>query len=97
MGVITVIKEGVIVKVAGYSHSETPGLGANAFKEDYLAQYAGVSVKDVYVPDDLKLTFPDTTGKFTPEKVTSATYTTNAVFAAVKGAVKAYNELGGGL
>ena len=97
VGVITVIKEGVIVKVAGYSHSETPGLGANAFKEDYLAQYAGVSVKDVYVPDDLKLTFPDTTGKFTPEKVTSATYTTNAVFAAVKGAVKAYNELGGGL
>ena len=95
--VITVIKDGVIVKVAGYSHSETPGLGANAFKEDYLARYAGVSVKDVYVPDDLNLTFPDTTGKFTPEKVTSATYTTNAVFAAVKGAVRAYNELGGGL
>lgn len=97
VGVITVIKDGVIVKVAGYSHSETPGLGANAFKEDYLAQYAGVAVKDIYIPDDLNLTFPDTTGAFTPEKVTSATYTTNAVFAAVKGAVRAYNELGGGI
>lgn len=97
VGVITVIKDGVIVKVAGYSHSETPGLGANAFKEDYLAQYAGVAVKDIYIPDDLNLTFPDTTGAFTPEKVTSATYTTNAVFAAVKGAVRAYNKLGGGI
>lgn len=97
VGVITVIKDGAIVKVAGYSHSETPGLGANAFKEDYLKQYEGVSVDDIYVPDDLELTFPDTAGNFTPEKVTSATYTTNAVFAAVKGAVRAYNELGGGL
>lgn len=90
VGLITVIKDGVIVKVAGYSHSETPGLGANAFREDYLMQYSGVNVADIYIPEDDTLVFPDNSGMFTPEKVTSATYTTNAVFAGVKGAVKAY-------
>ncbi len=91
VALITVIRDGVIEKVEGYSQSETPGLGANAFKADYLAQYSGVKVSDINIPDDNGLGIPDSVSAFTPTKVTSATYTTNAVFASVKGAVAAYN------
>lgn len=91
VSLITVISEGTIVKVEGYSHSETPGLGANAFKTDYLSQYSGVKVSDIFIPEDNSLGIPDTGSAFTPTRVTSATYTSNAVFASVKGAVAAYN------
>ena len=96
VSLITVIREGKIIKVVGYSHSETPGLGANAFEEEYLSQYAGVNTCDIVIPADGSLGIPDLASGFTPEKVTSATYTTNAVFASVKGSVAAYNYFEGG-
>lgn len=96
VALITVIDDGAIIKVVGYSHSETPGLGANAFNEKYLSQYVGVKTSDIDIPADHSIGIPDSGSAFTPYKVTSATYTSNAVFASVKGAVAAYNHFTGG-
>ena len=56
----------------------------------------GVKTSDIDIPADHSIGIPDSGSAFTPYKVTSATYTSNAVFASVKGAVAAYNHFTGG-
>ncbi len=83
--IVVVLKDDKIVKVESYSHSETPGLGENALKEKHLSQYKDLSVNLFDVTDN------GTQGEFfTPNKVTSATYSTNGVQLGVRAAVKAY-------
>ncbi len=96
VSMLVVIKDGAIIKLSGYSHSETPGLGANAFKDKHLNQYVGLTVDRFDVSDGAQIIAPES-GYFTPVKVTSATYTTNAVFLAVKASVRAYVKLTGGM
>ena len=96
VSMLVIIRDDEIIKLSGYSHSETPGLGANAFKDKHLDQYIGLTTDRFDVYEGEQIVAPDG-GYFTPVKVTSATYTTNAVFLAVNASVRAYVILTGGM
>lgn len=80
--------EGEITGVVILNHSETPGLGANATKEDFREQYKqpvpenGITIVKYQTPKQGEI-----------EAMTGATITSTAVTNAVNSAVEQYNEI----
>lgn len=92
VGVMTGIDtEGNITGVVILSHNETPGLGANAQKPDFLNQYlqpapeGGLSVIKYQAPAEGQI-----------EAMTGATITSTAVTNAVNQAIEQYYSVKGG-
>ena len=83
--------EGSVTGVVILAHEETPGLGANAEKEDFLQQYqqaapdGGFEVIKYQTPQEGQV-----------EAITGATITTRAVTDAVNQAIAQYQEIKGG-
>ena len=83
--------EGSVTGVVILAHEETPGLGANAEKEDFLQQYqqpapdGGFAVIKYQTPQEGQV-----------EAITGATITTRAVTDAVNQAIAQYQEIKGG-
>lgn len=94
ISLIVVIKDNCIVTVHSFAHSETPGLGEKALREDHLKQYFGLEVDAFYIVEGDIISGPGSSGDFNPVLVTGATYSTNGVNLAVKAAVRAYKKLG---
>lgn len=83
--------EGAITGVIILSHGETPGLGANAEKEEFRAQYQQT------VPSSaLELVKYQTPGEGQVEAMTGATITSTAVTNAVNQAIDTYHSIFGG-
>lgn len=80
--------DGEITGVVILSHSETPGLGANAEKEDFRSQY-NQSVPE----DEIKTVKYKTPENGEIEAMTGATVTSTAVTNAVNSAVNRYKEI----
>jgi len=91
--IIVIIKEGLIEKVVSFSHSETPGLGERALREEYLNQYEGINTDLIFIPEGDFISTPEF-NYFNPSVITGATYSSNGVSLAVKAAVKAYRSRG---
>ncbi len=71
-------KDGKIQGVSVISHNETPGLGANLEKEEFLSQFKGKKHKDpLEIGKDVRA-------------ITGATVTTKAVLTDIKEALKAH-------
>ncbi len=83
--------EGEITGVVILSHGETPGLGANAEKEEFRDQYkqaapdSGIEVVKYQTPSEGQI-----------EAMTGATITSRAVTNAVNTAVDNYHQIAGG-
>ncbi len=82
--------EGTIVGIEILSHSETPGLGANAVKDDFKGRFAGKSgalTVDKVSNDGQNI-----------QAITAATITSKAVVSAVNTITEAYAQVmtGGG-
>ena len=83
--------EGAITGVVILSHEETPGLGANAEKAEFLDQYlqsapeGGLSVIKYQTPGEGQI-----------EAITGATITSTAVTNAVNQAIEQYYQVKGG-
>ncbi len=80
--------EGKITGVEILSHSETPGLGANATKSDYKDRFIGKS-------GELTVSKTDNSGQ-NVQAITAATITSKAVTNAVNAAIAVYEEITGG-
>ncbi len=83
-------KEGTIVGLEILSHSETPGLGANAVKDDFKGRFAGKSgilTVDKVSNDGQNI-----------QAITAATITSKAVVSAVNTITETYTQImtGGG-
>jgi Na+-translocating ferredoxin:NAD+ oxidoreductase RnfG subunit len=89
--IIVVIKDNKLIKIVPFAHSETPGLGEKALKEDHLRQYEGLSTQDFYIQTGESISSGDTDNYFNPTIVSGATYSSNGVNLAVKAAVRTYN------
>ncbi len=81
-------KEGNIMGVEILSHSETPGLGANATKDDFKGRFVGKS-------GILSVNKNSNEGQDV-QAITAATITSNAVVNAVNLATETYNQIAGG-
>ena len=86
-----VSSDGKITGVAILSHGETPGLGANAAKEEFTKQYIGNDAEN-----GVSVT------KNAPKEgeivaVTSATISSKAVTSAVNEALESYEKIKGGI
>lgn len=92
---IVIIKDKVLINVISFAHSETPGLGEKALKEDHLSQYEGLSTEDFLISTGEGISSGNSSDYFNPVIVSGATYSTNGVNLAVKAAVRAYEILGG--
>lgn len=79
---------GAITGVEILSHSETPGLGANAVKPDFKARFAGKT-------GTLTVDKNSNDGQ-NVQAITAATITSKAVTSAVNAATAAYAEITGG-
>ena len=85
-------RDGEIIKVAVVSASdETPGLGLNVKKEDFLIQFSGREVPLVLVNAS-----SSTGANNEIHAVTSATYSSRAVVNAVNEAIEIFKEATGG-
>lgn len=83
--------DGKITGVSVISHNETPGLGANAEKNEFTDKYLK------YVPENgFSVTKNAATEDNQISAITGATITTNAVNDAVNQAVEIYNSIKGG-
>lgn len=83
--------EGSVTGVSILSHTETPGLGANAEKDSFVDQYiADVPAEGFWV------TKSEATQDSEIEALTGATITSNAVTDAVNLAIERYDEVKGG-
>ncbi|NLT18421.1 MAG: electron transport complex protein RnfG [Firmicutes bacterium ADurb.Bin080] len=91
--IIVIIKEGKIDRVLSFSHSETPGLGEKALREDYLDQYNGINTDLIFIPEGEFISSSEDS-YFNPSLVSGATYSSNGVSLAVKAAVRAYRSRG---
>lgn len=87
ISLLVIIKDNDIVKVAPYSHGETPGLGTNALTEAYLGRYEALEVSDFNIGEATGATPWDYTKV---ENYTGATKSSNGVRDAVTNAVRAY-------
>lgn len=83
--------EGAITGVIILSHGETPGLGANAEKEEFRSQY-----KQTVPNSRLELVKYQTPMEGQVEAMTGATITSTAVTNAVNQAVDTYHSIFGG-
>ncbi len=78
-------KDGKVTGVKVISNSDTPGLGSKATKPEYLSQYKGIQeLKADKIKDDDQV-----------DAITGATISSNAVYNAVKKALKEYDRSGG--
>lgn len=77
---------GSVTGVKILSHQDTPGLGTQPMKPDYLKQYIGLTVLPAdHIDDDESV-----------EAVTGATISSNAIYHGVKQALFDFNKTGGG-
>ena len=83
--------EGAITGVVILSHDETPGLGANAEKPDFLNQFLQQAPEG-----GLKVIKYQTPGEGQIQAMTGATVTSTAVTNAVNQAIAQYNTVKGG-
>lgn len=81
-------QEGDITGVVILSHGETPGLGANAVKEEFRDQFRQAAPEN-----GLKVVKFQTPGEGEVEALTGATITTRAVSEAVNAAISQYYEV----
>ncbi len=81
-------KEGTITGIEILSHSETPGLGANATKDDFKGRFVGKS-------GILSVNKSSNEGQDV-QAITAATITSNAVVNAVNLAAETFNQIAGG-
>lgn len=89
---VGISNEGKVEGIKILSHSETPGLGANASNPSFSDQYKGKSVEK---PLQVVKTAPS--GDNQIQAITGSTITSNAVTKGVNDAVELYNkELKGG-
>lgn len=79
--------------VPGDLSNETPGLGQNAGKAKWQAQFVGESGELEVVKGDEKAATDTSDGKI--NAITSATITSKAVTSAVNAAVEEFEEIGG--
>lgn len=82
---VGIAADGTVAGVSIGSHSETPGLGANAAYPSYLSQYAGLTP-----PANVVKTSPQDAGDV--QAVTGATITSKAVAGAVNMAAQFFND-----
>ena len=80
--------EGTITGIEILSHAETPGLGANATKDDFKGRFVGKS-------GILSVNKSSNEGQDV-QAITAATITSNAVVNAVNLATETYNQIAGG-
>lgn len=80
--------EGTITGIEILSHSETPGLGANATKDDFKGRFIGKS-------GELTVNKTSNDGQ-NVQAITAATITSKAVTGAVNAVTAAYYEITGG-
>ncbi len=83
--------DGDITGVVILSHGETPGLGANAEKEEFREQY-----KQTVPNSGIELVKYQTPGEGQIEAMTGATITSTAVTNAVNQAIEMYHTVAGG-
>ena len=83
--------EGAITGVVILSHDETPGLGANAEKPDFLNQFLQQAPEG-----GLEVIKYQTPGEGQIQAMTGATVTSTAVTNAVNQAIAQYNTVKGG-
>jgi electron transport complex protein RnfG len=89
---VGISNEGKVEGIKILSHSETPGLGANAPNQEFSGQYKG---KPIEQPLEVVKTEPS--GDNQIKAITGATITSNAVTKGVNDAIDFYNkELKGG-
>ncbi|GAA0179277.1 RnfABCDGE type electron transport complex subunit G [Clostridium sediminicola] len=89
---VGISKDGVITGMTILSHTETPGLGANATKDEFKDQYKGISTEKA-----LEVVKTEASADNQIQALTGATITSNFVTGAVNSAVDLYNnELKGG-
>lgn len=89
---VGISKDGVLQGMTILEHTETPGLGANATKDEFKDQF-----KEKSVETDLEVTKSGAAADNEIEALTGATITSNYVTQAVNSAIEVYNtELKGG-
>jgi len=89
---VGISNEGKVEGIKILSHNETPGLGANAPKEEFSGQFKGKSVES-----SLEVVKSEPSGDNQIKALTGATITSKAVTDGVNDAVDFYNkELKGG-
>ncbi|BBM17426.1 MULTISPECIES: FMN-binding protein [Enterococcus] len=87
VSVMSAVKEGKIVGVDVLDASnETPGLGQNVTKKDFVDQFAGLN-------ESLEVVKNDPSGENQVEAVTGATKSSNAVAASVKEALVLFEQV----
>jgi len=82
------IKDSKIEKIAVYSHTETPGLGAKGFEDEYLQNFYNKDISNIDKFTVVK-TAPSDDSEI--KAITGATYTSNAVKNATNIAALWYN------
>lgn len=84
--IVGISQNGEVTGVKVLSHTDTPGLGTQPMKADYLKQYIGLTeLTSDHIKDDS-----------TVDAVTGATISSNAIYHAVQMALAEYKESGGG-
>ncbi len=84
--IVGVSQTGQVTGVKVLSHTDTPGLGTQPMKADYLKQYIGLTELNAeHINDDPAV-----------EAVTGATISSNAIYHAVQQALEEYEKTGGG-
>lgn len=86
-----IMEDGTVSGVVILEHAETPGLGANAEKDDFRDQY-----KQDISQGDLEVVKNQAASDGTVEAMTGATITTTAVTNAVNEAAEIFRSLKGG-
>ncbi len=85
LAIVGISKSGEITGVKVLTHSDTPGLGTQPMKEEYLKQYIGLTeVSADHINDDSAV-----------DAVTGATISSNAIYHAVSQALANYKKTGG--
>jgi Na+-translocating ferredoxin:NAD+ oxidoreductase subunit G len=85
LAIVGISSSGEVTGVKVLTHSDTPGLGTQPMKEDYLKQYIGLTeAKADHINDDPAV-----------DAVTGATISSNAIYHAVSQALADYKESGG--
>lgn len=86
LAIVGISLDGEVTGVKVLSHTDTPGLGTQPMKVDYLKQYIGLTELNAdHINDDPAV-----------DAVTGATISSNAIYHAVQQALVEYKESGGG-
>lgn len=84
--IVGVSQNGQVTGVKVLSHTDTPGLGTQPMKADYLKQYIGLTELNAeHINEDPAV-----------DAVTGATISSNAIYHAVQQALVEYEKTGGG-